>query len=56
MLILTEHDLGHGWLVIISDTLLVVMFYRNNKFNESSKGEWIDIFISLYLYVCFLVR
>ena len=32
------------------------MFYRNNKFNESSKGEWIDIFISLYLYVCFLVR
>ena len=52
----TKHDLGHGWLVIISDTLLVVMFYWNNMFNESSKGEWIDTFISLYLYVCFLVR
>ena len=43
----TDHVLGHGWLVIISDTLLVVLFYRNYKFNESSKGELIDIFISL---------
>ena len=50
-----ELHLGHGWLMIISNTLLVVKFYRNSKFNKS-KGEWIDIFISLYLYVCFLVR
>ena len=49
----TDYDLGHGWLVIISDTLLVVMFYRNYKFNESTKGEWIDIFIS-FVFVCVL--
>ena len=48
--------LGHGRLVIISNTLLVVKFYQNSKFNESSMGQWIDIFVSLYLYVCFLVR